>query len=156
MVSVSPGSKVIRPDWASKSEEERAAPLRVAYSAVIAQTLGMSSLNVIKAVPADSEAVVLSTLTVVYTALRSGTSGRPTLPKGDRCEHSQNSGGRNIAPPCQNRGPAKDERKTVRIRPRVGGQRRRRQQLGEPAPGAGRLRAVFEDVGSGASWNRPG
>ena len=64
VVSVSPGSKVIRPDWASKSEGERAAPLRVAYSAVIAQTLGMSSLKVIKAVPADSEAVVLSTLIV--------------------------------------------------------------------------------------------
>ena len=53
-------------------------------------------------------------------------------------------------------GPAREELETLWRRPGVGGQRRRRQQLGDPAPGAGRPRAVFEDVGSGASWNRPG
>ncbi len=81
---------------------------------------------------------------------------RQTLPKRDAFQHSQNSARRSIMAPCQNRGPAKDERKTVRIHPCVGSQRRRRQQPGEPAPGVGRLRQVFEDVGSGASWNRPG
>ena len=36
-------------------------------------------------------------------------------------------------------------------------QRRLRKQPGDPALGAGRLRQVFEDMGSGgASWNRPG
>ena len=38
--------------------------------------------------------------------------GGPTLPKGDAFQHSQNSAHRSITLPCQNRGPAKDERKT--------------------------------------------
>ena len=65
----------------------------------------------------------------------------PSLPERDECEHSQNFARRSITAPCQNRGPAKDGRKTPRIRPRVGGQRRLRQQPGAPAPGAGLLRA---------------
>ena len=52
-----------------------------------------------------------------------------------------------MMPPCQNRGPARDERKTIRIRPRVGSQRRRRQQPGEPASGVGRLRARLQGRG---------
>ena len=47
--------------------------------------------------------------TVVYTALSSGPSARPTLPERDECEHSQNSGSRSMMLPCQNRGPAKNE-----------------------------------------------
>ena len=42
------------------------------------------------------------------------------LPERDEFEHSQNSTYRSIMPPCQNRGPAKDERKTLWIRPCVG------------------------------------
>ena len=34
-----------------------------------------------------------------------------TLPEKDGFEHSLNSCSRSITPPCQNRGPAKDERK---------------------------------------------
>ena len=93
-------------------------------------------------------------ITVVYIGLSSGPAWWPTLPERDEYEHSLNSGSRSMMLLCQNRGPAKDERKTPRIRPRVGGQRRRQPQ--HAAPGAGRLRAVFEDVGSGACWNRPG
>ena len=63
----------------------------------------------------------------------------PTLLKRDEFEHSLNSGSRSITPPCQNLGPAKDERKALRIRPRAGGQRRRRQQPRDPAPPPGRL-----------------
>ena len=74
-----------------------------------------------------------------------GPSGRPTLPKGDEYEHSQNSANRSIRQPCHNRGPGTDQRKTVRICPRVGGQRR---LLAD-------CQRVFEDVGKGASWNRP-
>ncbi len=78
-----------------------------------------------------------------YFALNSGLRWLwwPTFPQRDICEHSQNSARRSITPPCQNRGPAKDERKTVWICPRVGGQRHRRQQPRDPAPGVGRLRA---------------
>ena len=64
--------------------------------------------------------------------------GRPpgqSCRKGTTFQHSQNFARRSITPPCQNRGPAKDERKTVRIRPRVGGQRRRRQQPGDTSAG---------------------
>ena len=43
------------------------------------------------------------------------------LPKGDEYEHSQNSARRSMTPPCQNRGPAEGERKTVRIRLRICG-----------------------------------
>ena len=50
---------------------------------------------------------------------------RQTLPERDECEHSQNAAYRSIRPVCQNRGPAKGERKAVRIGPRVGSQRRR-------------------------------
>ena len=63
------------------------------------------------------------------------------LPERDECEHSHKSARRSITPPCHNRGPAKDVRKTVRICPRVGGHRRRRQQPAHPLLGAGRLRA---------------
>ena len=38
-----------------------------------------------------------------------GPSDWLALPKGDECEHSQSFGHRSITPPCQNRGPAKDE-----------------------------------------------
>ena len=41
-----------------------------------------------------------------------GPSDWLALPKGDVCEHSQNSAHRSITSPCQNRGPAKGERKT--------------------------------------------
>ena len=71
----------------------------------------------------------------------------PFLPERDRCEHSQNSAHRSITPPCQNRGPAKDELETLRIRPRAGGQRRRRQQLGDRTPGVGRLRTGLRGRG---------
>ena len=59
--------------------------------------------------------------------------------------------------PCQNREPAKDERKTLWIRPRVAGQRHagannvetQRRVLAD-------CEQIFEDVGSGVSWNPPG
>ena len=51
-----------------------------------------------------------------------------------RFQHSQNSARRSITPLCQNRGPAKDERKTPRMRPRVSSQQRRRQQPQHAAP----------------------
>ena len=60
-----------------------------------------------------------------------------TLSERDAFQHSQNFACHGTMPPCQNRGPAKDERKTIRIRPPVSGQRRRRQQPGDPAPGVG-------------------
>ena len=41
----------------------------------------------------------------------------------DTFQHSQNFARRSITPPCQNRGPAKDERETLKISPRVNGQR---------------------------------
>ena len=78
-----------------------------------------------------------------------------TLPERDRFEHSQNFAHRSITPPCQNRGPAKDERKTLWIRLRVDGQRRRRQQRGAQRRVLADCEQVLEDVGSGASefWN---
>ena len=79
--------------------------------------------------------------------LRPAPAWWPTVPKGDVFQHSRNCAHRSITPPCQNRGPAKYERETVRLRPRVGGQRRRRQQPGDPAPGAGRLRAGLRGRG---------
>ena len=57
---------------------------------------------------------------MVYTSLQTRASARPTLPEGDECEHSQNYARHIITPPCQNRGPAKDERETLWIRPCVG------------------------------------
>ena len=41
-----------------------------------------------------------------------GPSDWLALPKGDNFEHGQNSDRRSITSPCQNRGPANDERKT--------------------------------------------
>ena len=46
-----------------------------------------------------------------------GPSDWLAVPKGDAFQHSQNSARRSITPPCQNRGPMKDERKTPRIGP---------------------------------------
>ena len=81
----------------------------------------------------------------VWTAApHPGTACWPTLPERDTFQHSQNSTRRSITRPCQNRGPVKDERKTVRIRPSVGGHRRRRKQLAHPPLGAGRLRAGLQ------------
>ena len=45
----------------------------------------------------------------------------PSLPERDVYEHSPNSVLCSTMHPCQNRGPANDERKTLRIRPGVGG-----------------------------------
>ena len=86
--------------------------------------------------------------TVVYITLSSGPAqpGGQPCQKGDAFQHSQNSARRSITPLCQNRGPAKDERKTPRMRPRVSSQQRRRQQPQHAAPGAGRLRSsLFPD-----------
>ena len=44
--------------------------------------------------------------------LRAGPAWWPTLPERDAFQHSLNSAHRSITLPCQNRGPAKDERKT--------------------------------------------
>ena len=88
----------------------------------------------------------------------------PTLPERDAFQHSQNSAHRSITRPCQKREPAKDERKTPRIRPRAGVQRRLRQQPGDPAPGVGRLRAglrgrwqrgLLEPAGAESPEGRP-
>ena len=49
-----------------------------------------------------------------------GPSDWLALPKGDAFQHSQNSAHRSMTPLCQNPGPAKDERKTIWIRPRGG------------------------------------
>ena len=46
---------------------------------------------------------------MVYTALGPGPADWLALPKGDASQHSQNSAHRSITPPCQHRGPAKDE-----------------------------------------------
>ena len=77
--------------------------------------------------------------TVVYITLSSGPGqpGGQPCQKGDAFQHSQNSARRSITPLCQNRGPAKDERETPRMRPRVSSQQRRRQQPQHAAPGAG-------------------
>ena len=40
---------------------------------------------------------------------------RPTLPERDAFQHSHKSAHRSITPPCQNRGPAKDERSEGRM-----------------------------------------
>ena len=45
------------------------------------------------------------------SAVYSGRSSQVGLLKGDEFQHSQNSTRRSITPPCQNRRPAKDERK---------------------------------------------
>ena len=94
-----------------------------------------------------ADGIVSRLRTVAYNARTCGPYAWATLPERDEFQHSQNFACRSIRPPCQNRGPAKDERKTVRIRPRVCGQRRRRQQLAELAPGAGRLRAGLRGRG---------
>ena len=88
-------------------------------------------------------------ITVVYITLSSGPAqpGGQPCQKGDAFQHSQNSARRSITPLCQNRGPAKDERKTPRMRPRVSSQQRRRQQPQHAAPGAGRLRAGLRGCG---------
>ena len=80
----------------------------------------------------------------------------PTLPERDEYEHSHKSAHRSMMPPCQNREPAKDERKTPRIRPRVGGRRRRHQQPENQPQALVERKQVFEDIGSWASWNHPG
>ena len=87
--------------------------------------------------------------TVVYITLSSGPAqpGGQPCQNGDAFQHSQNSARRSITPLCQNRGPAKDERKTPRMRPRVSSQQRRRQQPQHAAPGAGRLRAGLRGCG---------
>ena len=68
-----------------------------------------------------------------------------TLPKMDGFEHSLNSGSLSMMPPCQNRGPAKDERKTVRTRPRVGGQP-------TPTPTTSRPSAASWPTAAGLLW----
>ena len=78
--------------------------------------------------------------TMVYIGFSSGRCPRPTLLKRDTFQHSHNAAHRRITPPCQNRWPAKDDRKTIRLRPRVGGQRCRRKQLGD----SGRVLADWE------------
>ena len=84
-----------------------------------------------------TDGIVDRLLTVVYTPLSSGPSARHALPERDEFEHSHKSTNHSIMPLCQNRGPAKGEWKGVRIRSRVGGQRCRHQQLGEPASPTG-------------------
>ena len=77
-----------------------------------------------------------------------------TLPERDEYEHSQNSDCRSITLPCQNRGPAKDDRKTLWVRPCAGASDAN--NLSTQCRVLVDCEQVFENVGSGASWNRAG
>ena len=81
-----------------------------------------------------------------------GPSDWLALPKGDEYEHSHNIARRRITPPCQNRGPAKDERKTygcarVSVASDVDNLSTQCRVLAD-------CEQVFEDVGSGPSESR--
>ena len=81
---------------------------------------------------------------------------RQTLPEKDVFQHSQNSARPSIVPPCQNREPARDDRKTLQIRPRVGGQR----GLSEPSEaespeGCPHARLLCEGDGDETAFGRP-
>ena len=75
-----------------------------------------------------------------------------TLPEKDAFQHSQNSTRRSITLPCQNRGPAKDERKTVRIRPCVSASDD--DNLSTQRRALADCEQVFEDAESGLSGFR--
>ena len=68
-----------------------------------------------------ADGIVPRLRTVTYNARTCGPYAWTTLPERDEYEHSQNSASGSITPPCQNRGPAKDELETLWRLPGVGG-----------------------------------
>ena len=77
-----------------------------------------------------------------------------TLSERDAFQHSQNSASGSTRPPCQNRVPAKDDRKTLWVRPCAGASDAN--NLSTQCRVLVDCEQVFENVGSGASWNRAG
>ena len=90
--------------------------------------------------------------TVVYITLSAGPAqlGGQPCQKGDAFQHSQNSARRSITPLCQNRGPAKDERKTPRMRRVSVASNADANNLSTQRRVLADCEQVFEDVGSGS------
>ena len=74
-----------------------------------------------------------------------------TLLERDKYEHSQKSARRSITPPCQNRGPAKDERKPYGYARVQVDSDADADNLESQRPALTNCAQVLEDAGSGAS-----